>query len=174
MTGHLYHVTELAKLDDRTFAMTPAHISADLTDAIHSGLKLFDQVDEVRTTQRDRADGWCAREILGHLIDSACNNHRRFVIGRDVGPVVFQGYNQDDWVTRQRYADVPFRNLVELWSAYNRHLAHLIAVTPPETLANSGAGPDGDVVTLAFLMKDYVRHLRHHLDQLREILVPVR
>ena len=150
--------------------MTPADISADLADAIRSGLDLFGQADEARTTQRRHADGWCAREILGHLIDSACNNHRRFVIGRDAAPVVFQGYDQDDWVARQRYVDVPFRNLVELWSAYNRHLAHLIAVTPPEAFANSGAGPDGDV-TLGFLMEDYVTHLRHHLDQLREMLV---
>jgi hypothetical protein len=154
--------------------MTPAAISADLTNAIHSGLNLFGQTDEARTMRRPRADGWCAREILGHLIDSACNNHRRFVIGRDTPPVVFQGYNQDDWVNRQRYADVPFRDLVELWSAYNRHLAHLIAVTPPEAFANSGAGPDGGDVTLGFLMNDYVTHLRHHLDQLREILASTR
>ena len=154
--------------------MTPADISADLADAIRSGLDLFRQADEARTTLPHREDGWCAREILGHLIDSACNNHRRFVIGRDAPPVVFQGYNQDDWVARQRYAEVPFRNLVELWSAYNRHLAHVIAVTPAEAFANSGANYDGDVVTLGFLMKDYVRHLRHHLDQLREMLAPAQ
>jgi hypothetical protein len=61
---------------------------------------------------------------------------------------------------------VPFRDLVELWGAYNRHLAHVIAVTPAETFANSGKSYDGGVVTLGFLMEDYVRHLRHHLDQL--------
>lgn len=152
--------------------MTPDDISADLNDAIRSGLDLFSQAEEARTTLRSREGGWCAREILGHLIDSACNNHRRFVIGRDAPPVVFQGYSQDDWVARQRYADVSFRSLVELWSAYNRHLAHLIAVTPPDAFVNAGTGPDGDVVTLGFLMTDYVRHLRHHLDQLRELLVP--
>ena len=154
--------------------MTPADISADLHVAIRSGLDLFGHVDDARTTQPLREGGWCAREILGHLIDSACNNHRRFVIGRDAPPVVFQGYNQDDWVERQRYATVPFRDLVELWGAYNRHLAHLIAVTPAETFANSGKGPEGDVVTLGFLMEDYVTHLRHHLDQLRELLAPAR
>jgi hypothetical protein len=154
--------------------MTPAAVAADLHAVLRSGLDLFGNVDETRTTQPGREDGWCAREIVGHLIDSACNNHRRFVIGRDAPPRVFQGYNQDDWVQRQRYSQVPFRDLVALWSAYNRHLAHLIAVTPAEALANSGAGPDGDVVTLGFLMEDYVQHLRHHLDQLRVLLAPAR
>ena len=154
--------------------MTPAEISADLHNAIRSGLDLFGHADDARTTQPARERGWCAREILGHLIDSACNNHRRFVIGRDTPPVVFQGYNQDDWVERQRYAQVPFRDLVELWGAYNRHLAHLIAVTPAETFANSGRSYDGTDVTLGFLMEDYVRHLRHHLEQLHKLLAPSR
>ena len=152
--------------------MTPAAIAADLHAAIRDGLELFQRADETRTSERPREGGWCAREILGHLVDSACNNHRRFVIGRDAPPVVFQGYNQDDWVGRQRYAQVPFRDIVALWSAYNRHLAHVIATTPADALYGSGRGPDGDVVTLGFLMEDYVRHLRHHLEQLRSLLKP--
>jgi hypothetical protein len=154
--------------------MTPADISADLHAAIRSGLDLFGHVDDARTTQPAREGGWCAREILGHLIDSACNNHRRFVIGRGPSPVVFDGYNQDDWVERQRYAKVPFRDLVELWSAYNRHLAHIIAVTPAETFAISGRSYDGTDVTLGFLMQDYVKHLRHHLEQLHTLLASSR
>jgi hypothetical protein len=110
--------------------------------------------------------------VLGHLVDSACNNHRRFVIGRGSPPLVFQGYNQDEWIERQRYAQVPFRDIVALWTAYNRHLAHIIAGTPQEALGNAGDGPDGGVVTLGFLMEDYVTHLRHHLDQLRALLTP--
>lgn len=152
--------------------MTPAAISADLHAAIRAGLDLFQHVDGTRTAERPAAGGWCAREILGHLIDSACNNHRRFVIGQGPAPVVFQGYDQDVWVERQRYAQVPFRDVVALWEAYNRHLAHVIANTPPDALANEGDGPDGGVVTLGFLMEDYVTHLRHHLDQLRALLTP--
>ena len=151
--------------------MTPAAIAADLHTAVREGLDLFQHVDETRTSERPREGAWSAREILGHLVDSACNNHRRFVIGRDQPPVVFQGYSQDDWVERQRYAQVPFRDIVALWAAYNRHLAHVIAVTPAEALANSGEGPDG-TVTLGFLMQDYVTHLRHHLEQLHALLKP--
>jgi len=151
--------------------MMPAAIAADLHAVVRDALDLFHHVDETRTSERPRDGGWCAREILGHLVDSACNNHRRFVIGRDQPPIVFQGYNQDDWVARQQYAQVPFRDIVALWAAYNRHLAHVIAVTPPAALEQSGDGPDG-IVTLGFLMEDYVTHLRHHLEQLHSLLKP--
>jgi hypothetical protein len=150
--------------------MTPAAIAADLNAAIGAGLELLQHADETRTVTRPEPGSWCAREVLGHLVDSACNNHRRFVIARDAPPVLFQGYDQDTWVERQRYADVPFRDIVALWAAYNRHLAHVIATTPVEALEATGQTSDGTVVTLGFLMSDYVTHLRHHLEQLRALL----
>ena len=148
--------------------MTAETIATDLHAAIDGALDLFQHADEARTAARPAAGKWCAREILGHLIDSACNNHRRFVIAQGSGPIAFDAYEQDAWVARQRYADVPFRDLVALWTSYNRHLAHVIAAAPAASLARSGRAPGGaGDVTLQFLMEDYVRHLRHHLDQLR-------
>jgi hypothetical protein len=151
--------------------MKPAAIAADLHAAVDAGLHLFERIDETRTTERPREGAWCAREILGHLVDSACNNHRRFVLAQGGGPLAFDGYEQDAWVARQRYAEVPFREIVALWSAYNRHLAHVIASAPEQTLEHRGRAPDGaGEVTLGFLMEDYVIHLRHHLDQLQSRL----
>ena len=151
--------------------MTPAALAAALDNAVRDGLDLFRDVDEKRTSERPGPGNWCAREILGHLVDSACNNHRRLVVGRGTPPIVFQGYDQDAWVECQRYADVPFGDIASLWGAYNRHLAHVIASTPPDAFAQSGEGPDG-IVTLGFLMEDYVRHLRHHLAQIRALVTP--
>jgi hypothetical protein len=152
---------------------TPAAIAADLHAAVDAGLQLFQRIDETRTARPPAPGKWSAREVLGHLVDSACNNHRRFVLGQGAGITTFDGYDQDAWVARQRYADVPFRDIVALWCAYNRHLAHVIASAPPATLANSGRAPGGEGdVTLAFLMGDYVTHLRHHLEQLRALLAP--
>jgi hypothetical protein len=151
--------------------MTPAAIAAELHAAVDAALPLFDRVDEARTAVRPAPGRWCAREILGHLVDSACNNHRRFVAGQGPAPRAFDGYEQDAWVARQQYADVPFRDIAGLWAAYNRHLAHVIAAAPPGTLAHAGRAPSGDgEVTVGFLMEDYVRHLQHHLEQLRERL----
>ena len=111
--------------------MTPPTIAAGLHATIDEALKLFAGVDERRTTVRPDTGTWCAREVLGHLIDSACNNHRRFVVAQAGDLARFDGYDQNAWVARQRYREVPWRDLVALWTAYNRHLAHVIAVTPP-------------------------------------------
>jgi len=153
--------------------MTPATVAAGLHGTIDEALKLFSGVDERRTAVHPAPGTWCAREVLGHLIDSACNNHRRFIIGQSADVARFDGYNQDDWVSRQRYHEMPWRDLVALWTAYNRHLAHVIGCTPAPALAHAALSPDGSTtVTLGFIMEDYVHHLRHHLDQLRSLLVP--
>jgi hypothetical protein len=152
--------------------MTPATIAAGLHATVDEALKLFAGVDERRTAFRPATGAWCAREVLGHLIDSACNNHRRFIVGQSADVARFDGYNQNEWVSRQRYHEVPWRDLVALWTAYNRHLAHVIGCAPPAALAHAALSADGQSqVTVAFLMEDYVRHLRHHLDQLRSLLV---
>ena len=147
--------------------MTPAAIAADLHAAVDAGLEMFRGIEEPQTTTRPAPGAWCAREILGHLVDSACNNHRRFVLGQDGADLEFDRYDQDTWVARQRYSEVPFRDIAALWTAYNRHLAHVIASAPENVLAHSGRFRGTETtVTLGFLMEDYVTHLRHHLDQL--------
>jgi hypothetical protein len=150
--------------------MTPAQVSAQLHAAVDEAMQLFAGVDETRTAKRPEPGKWCAREVLGHLIDSACNNHRRFVIGQGAELKKMDGYQQDDWVGRQHYDRVPWRDLVALWSSYNRHLAHVIGCAPAATLSHSFESPAGQPVTLGFLMEDYVAHLRHHLEQLRTLL----
>jgi len=150
--------------------MTPPTIAAGLHATIDEALKLFAGVDERRTTVCPDTGTWCAREVLGHLIDSACNNHRRFVVAQAGDLTRFDGYDQNAWVARQRYREVPWRDLVALWTAYNRHLAHVIAVTPAAALACTATSPDGTTqISLGFVMEDYVQHLRHHLGQLQSL-----
>jgi hypothetical protein len=151
--------------------MTSAQTAARLHEAIGDALQVFQGVDETRTTRMKPGGGWCARQILGHLIDSACNNHRRFVLGQSSDLAKYDGYEQNAWVARQHYDKVPWRDLVTLWAAYNRHLAHVMSCVPDDVAAHEAMGPDGDVrVTLAFLMDDYVAHLRHHVEQIRTLL----
>ena len=146
----------------------PLAIAADLHAALAEGLALFAGIDEALSRERPKPGGWCAREIVGHLIDSACNNHRRFIVGQTPGLAKFDGYDGDAWVSRQQYIDESWAAIVGLWSAYNVHLRHVIARTPAEHLRMSAESPDGDgPVTLGFLMQDYVGHIRHHLEQVR-------
>jgi hypothetical protein len=150
---------------------TPATIAAALHATVDDALRMFATADHTRTATRPAPGKWSPREVLGHLIDSASTNHRRFVMGQSPDLQRFDGYDQNAWVERQHYQEAPWRDLVALWSAYNRHLAHVIATTPAAALAHAAAAPDGEgSLTLAFVMEDYVRHMRHHLDQLRSLL----
>ena len=107
--------------------------------------------------------GWSRKQVLGHLIDSASNNHQRFVRLMINETVDLPGYEQGKWVEAQSYNSRPWSELLWLWTAYNEHLAHLIETVPVAALSHTCRIGDGDPVTLDFLMRDYVRHLEHHI-----------
>ena len=126
---------------------------------------------------RAPADGkWSPREVIGHLVDSAANNHQRFVRGQLQDDLVFLGYAQEDWVRIQDYAHAPWEDLVALWRLYNRHLARVMELAPaarrlePRAKYNiqeiGFAAPVEATATLDGIMLDYVEHLLHHLRQL--------
>lgn len=75
--------------------------------------------------------------MLGHLIDSACNNQQKFVRTMEEAALDFPGYKQNFWVESQKYNSAAWTDLIALWRAYNMHLAHIIERVEPELLANS-------------------------------------
>jgi len=111
-------------------------------------------------------DKWSPKELLGHLIDSASNNHQRFVRAQLVDKLVSPGYEQDAWVTVQKYQHRSWQDLLSFWEHCNRHLAHVIDAVPQGRLHTPCVIGDNAPVTLEFVMTDYVRHLRHHLEQI--------
>ena len=120
-----------------------------------------------------RAPGkWSPKEELGHLLDSAVNNHIRFVRGALEAEYRGPGYSQNDWVRLHGYEGMPWDTIVNAWSQHNLLLAALVNRIPEERLGTRcfiGANP---AVTLAFVIEDYVLHMQHHIDQLlgREIV----
>lgn len=123
-------------------------------------------IDERASLWAPAPGKWTRKEVLGHLIDSASNNHARFVRAQLTENPAGPGYEQDGWVAVQRYREEPWKDLVDLWLAYNRHLLHVIANVRPEALDHQITIGAGMPVTLAFVMKDYVRHMKHHLAQI--------
>ncbi|HEV7798110.1 MAG TPA: DinB family protein [Pyrinomonadaceae bacterium] len=138
------------------------------------------QLQQISTeeSQLPRAEGkWSPREILGHLIDSASNNHQRFVRAQFTDDLVFAGYEQEGWVRVQNYQGENWADLVQLWRLYNQHILHLISLVPEDTrmklrykhnlhqLASDSLKED-EPVTLDWFMRDYVEHLKKHLKQI--------
>ncbi|HEY7111477.1 MAG TPA: DinB family protein [Thermoanaerobaculia bacterium] len=124
-----------------------------------------------------RAPGkWSPREVIGHLIDSASNNHQRFVRAPLQEDLVFPGYPQDTWVRNQNYREAPWADLVELWRLYNLHIARVLDAIPEDVWKRETRKhtfdkilmitvPAGEPVTLENLRRDYVAHLQHHVEQ---------
>lgn len=109
---------------------------------------------------------WSRKQIVGHLIDSASNNHQRFVRVALEDNLSLPGYDQDGWVDVQRYAEERWDDVLALWHRYNVHLLHIMATASQESLEHM-CQVEGDApVTLRLLMEDYVRHLKHHLKQM--------
>jgi len=134
-------------------------------------------ISEGQSEQARAGDHWSSKQIIGHLIDSAANNHARFVMAQLKDDLLFAGYEQDGWVRVQQYQNAPWPQLVELWRAYNLHLLHVMSCVPQEKLMNQCTRhslqkiafepvSESDPVTLEYLMKDYVVHLKHHLSQI--------
>lgn len=116
---------------------------------------------------RPSAGEWSVKEIIGHLIDSAANNHQRFVRLQKQSGLELPGYEQEHWVRSQAYADASWPAVMELWLAYNRHLAHVIRNIPKASLEHTCRIGGNEPVTLDYIVRDYVGHLEHHLEQAR-------
>lgn len=111
---------------------------------------------------------WSVQEILGHLVDSAANNHQRFVRAQDTVVLEFPRYEQDSWVDRQGYNTVPWSELIELWRLYNRHLAHVMRRIPGDKLDTECWIEPYEPMSLELLLEDYLVHMKHHLGQIEE------
>jgi len=105
---------------------------------------------------------WSKKEIIGHLLDSASNNHQRFVRLQLDNNVVLPNYEQDNWVSLQRYQEFNWIDLVKFWMIYNKHLLHMLKLVDESKLQNV-ALMDGKPLALQFYVDDYVRHMEHHL-----------
>jgi len=101
---------------------------------------------------------------LGHLIDSAANNHQRFVRAQLAGELRFPAYEQEEWARCQDYAHADWTTLIVLWESYNGHLDYIVDRVPVEKLGTPCWIGSNEMQTLGFLIDDYLRHMRHHLN----------
>ena len=128
-----------------------------------------DLPDRVLTFRPSEA-AWSIKEIIGHLIDSASNNHQRFVRLQLADMLTFPDYqhDNDEWVRIQGCQERPWDELLGLWRHFNDHLSHIIRFVDQSCLTHAWMVDMGTRVTLFELMADYLQHLEVHLDQIAE------
>ena len=150
---------------------------ADFRETIVGATARLRDITPEASRHKTADDEWAPIEILGHLVDSATNNHQRFVRAQFMDDLVFPGYEQERWVSSQKYRDESWPDLVQLWSSYNLHLSHIFSVIPADILTKSRTKHNLDQIalkpvpadkpaTLEYLIRDYADHLRHHLKQI--------
>jgi hypothetical protein len=107
---------------------------------------------------------WSKKEILGHLVDSAANNHQRFVrVQFETVPSI--SYDTDQWNAASGYSRMSGDELIAFWADYNKFLARLLRLIPNDALSRT-CNTGEKTVDLAYIIIDYVSHMEHHLAQL--------
>lgn len=156
--------------------MEPVY-AARLRSVIATSEPMLSALTDAETAWGRAPGKWSPRQILGHLIDSASNNHQRFVRAASQDDLIFPGYDQERWVELQGYQQASWRELVALWAGFNRHLARVMTAIPEEARTRRRTRhnlhqiawrvvPATEPVTLDYFMNDYVGHLEHHLSQI--------
>ena len=149
----------------------------ELRDTLDRARPFLEKMSDEISGRRPAPGKWSPREIIGHLIDSASNNHQRFVRAQFRDDLDFPGYDQDAWVSVQQYQDAVWRELVALWYYFNLHIARVMESAANDERDRPRARhnldeiawktvPRNQSATLDYFMRDYVGHLKHHLSQI--------
>lgn len=126
------------------------------------------QLNEKDLMERPGEGKWSKKEILGHLIDSALNNLKRFTdIQHTAQPYIIQPYKQNELVIENNYQQLPLNHVLQLWQSLNRQIVFVAGHIPTGKL-NYEVQPqynNGEMKTLRWLIADYVAHMEHHWKQ---------
>jgi hypothetical protein len=142
--------------------LDPEGLSERLSSVLRAAMPWLVTISEAEASVPERSGKWSAKQIIGHLIDSAVNNLRRIVLLQIEPGQSLPGYEQMAWVDLQHYAEREWAQVLALWFALNEHVVWTISHIEGGRLGNIGAVA-GDSLTLGFLIEDYIAHMQHHL-----------
>jgi hypothetical protein len=155
-----------------------------LRSIVEGSVPVLEELSDADAGEKPATDRWSTKEVLGHLIDSATNNHRRFIIAYSMSDLISEGYDADVWVTLQDYQNREWSSIIGLWDRYNRHIAAVLDRLPEDIVRREHAAhnfhemawrlvPANTPTTLGYLIRDYIGHLEHHLRQILPKYEPV-
>lgn len=150
------------------------HQLNEIIDLSYDQLQAIDQHD---FSIQPSPSKWSKKQIIGHLIDSAYNNHQRFLSAHNQDNLIFQGYDQEAWVALNDYQNRSQEEVLNTWRVANQHLAHLIGGISDDLLNHKtrthnfhiigmNRPDEGSLSSLAYLIWDYIFHVEHHLNQI--------
>lgn len=135
----------------------------ELTQIVNEFTPKLHSISESDFSAKPNANKWSKKEVIGHLIDSAQNNLRRFIVGQyDKTPSKIT-YQQDFWVSANNYQNRPGKSVIALWQLINEQIAAVLTTMPKEKY--SAQSETSELHTLEWLAGDYVKHMKHHLNQ---------
>jgi hypothetical protein len=140
--------------------------SSTLNTIIDEHLPAFRSLSRSEYDHKPSPTRWSKKEILGHLVDSAQNNIRRFIVAQyEHQPKII--YNQDKWVSITQYQDYDPYALIDLWYFINKHFCQVVKTMTPAMLEQEVQTEA--LHTLEWLAEDYIKHLRHHVHQVLDL-----
>ena len=139
----------------------------ELSSIIEEYTKKIGDLSDISFSAKSDPKKWSKKEVLGHLIDSANSNHRRFVCGQyETSPKIV--YDQEFWVTANNYQNSKKENVIQLWRLVNEQICDVLR-TMPDQNTNLMCDTGKDTIQLhsiAWIAEDYVKHMKHHLNQI--------
>jgi hypothetical protein len=140
------------------------HVTGELRDVIKGYAKKFDAIPDEIFQAKPLRHKWSKQEVLGHLVDSAQNNLRRFICTQYEPEPPLIVYQQDFWVAANQYQEMEKSDLIELWRLLNLRICAVLESMPEANYTKESN--TGSLRTLAWLAEDYVKHMKHHINQI--------
>ncbi|HSZ61724.1 MAG TPA: DinB family protein [Terriglobales bacterium] len=143
--------------------MPTLNLLRDIIDRVPARLE---QLPQNKAETKRAPSAWSPKEELGHLLDSAANNHQRIVRAQSEDKLAMPGYDQNRWVAINRYQQRDWRELIEVWQTLNRQLLAAAESVPAPAWSHTLTVAASQPMTLEFVFDDYVRHMLHHLQHI--------
>lgn len=127
----------------------------------------FNQFSESELADKPLPHKWSKKEVIGHLIDSGQNNLRRFIVGQYETTPPKIVYEQNFWVAANNYQQMTGTDVIKLWRMVNQQIANVLSGMNKEAYSKTCiTSKEGEQLrTLEWLAEDYIKHLKHHLNQ---------
>jgi hypothetical protein len=147
-------------------------ITGEILNVIHTWEPKLAALPEDVITGRRNSQNRTIKEILGHLVDSASNNHQRMVRLQYNPKLSFPDYQQDNdqWIRLQDYQHADWHDLIGLWKYYNLHIIRVIRSVNQGALSHTWENFEGNTITLQQMIEGYTEHTQLHFNEIQELI----